>query len=472
MKKLISIILILGMLLCAAPVYADDALNLKAESAILIDMTTGKVLYEKNADTRLMPTSTAKMLTAYLGITNLDMNEYVTVKAEEIEGITGGGLDLYANETLGMGTMISAMVLTNANDAAYVVANRVSGSVEAFVELMNETAKEIGCENTNFTNPAGTDDENQYSTAEDLAKIASYCMQNEVFRRVVSKETLVIEPTNVSQYRYLSNNNLLLYDETPSSRVYVNNVLRFCKYEGCIGIQSGYSSGAGACLVSAVTKQDTTLLAVVLRDGATERYADSIKLYDYGFENFKTVKVLDDGYNAGTIAVKKGTVLSVPLAVEDISYVTIPANAKVESLATYVTLDEFVVAPAPAGTKVGTLKVMSDIELVAEYDVVTAEDVELGGFFARMGFNEMSVKKIVAIIVLCALVLAGLIVLLILVDRKRTIQRKAARAIKRQEIEQRDLELRLAWEKNHPGEEYGAEIANESADEEQDDITE
>lgn len=380
MKRFITILLILILTLSAVPSFAvSSAPELEAEGALLIDMTTGEILYEKNSHEKFYPASTTKMLTCILALENLDTAEETVVTKAELKGITGDKLNLLPDEKLGIGVMTTAMMVISANDVAVVLANRMAGSVKEFAKMMNAKAAEIGCTESNFVNPHGLHDKKHYTTCSDLAKIAMYCMQNEVFRRIVARADYTIAPTNKTPYRYLDNTNKLLNEDY---------------YEGCIGIKTGQTTPAGGCLVAAATRGDTTLLSVVMKSSADGRFTDTRALLDWGFANYQTVVTPEEGYDLGTIKVKKGAAKSVELECTDIeSVMTLPIAANKE-LTTKISVEEYLTAPVAAGTVCGTLAIMDGNTVVQEFDIKTKEAVEAkGGLFSKTEKTSKKEKK-------------------------------------------------------------------------------
>ncbi|MCQ2561941.1 MAG: D-alanyl-D-alanine carboxypeptidase, partial [Clostridia bacterium] len=287
MKRLTGLILILVMLMAAVPacVYgATPEPRIDAKAAILVDMNSGEVLYEKSADERNYPASTTKMMTCILGLENLQPDAVITADSEAAAA-RGTTIDLKDGEMMPVDTILHAMMVPSANDCAIAIGKAVAGSVDNFAVTMNAKAKEIGCEHTNFVNPNGLHDENHYSTARDLSLIAQYCMKNEAFREIVQNYEYTVPATNKSSERHLNTTNLLLNDTQDKNRIYVGSQLRYCKYDGTYGIKTGYTGAAGGCLVSACKRGDTNLLCVVLGSSDLGRFADSIKLYEWGFEN-------------------------------------------------------------------------------------------------------------------------------------------------------------------------------------------
>ena len=444
-KKRIVVLLALVLGLSGlAPAFSYAAVtepNPVADAAILMDMTTGRVLYEKNADKMEYPASTTKIMTCLLALENLDMNDRTYADAEAAK--TGGNsMNLKDGEWMGTGIMLSAMMVISANDAAVALAKQMAGSVEDFAVMMNNRAAELGMTNTHFVNPNGLHDEDHYTTARDLATLAKEAMKNEVFRRIVSRAEFTVPVTNLTlKERHYENTNLLLNDTNPNNRVYVNGVQRDCKYDGCIGIKTGYTNAAGGCLVSAATRGDTTLLCVVLKSGSFERFSDSIALLDWGFENYKTETILESGWVAGDVRVAHGKQKTVSAVLSEDAIITLPAEASREVITTETELPDKIEAPVNEGDVIGKLKLMRVDKEMAVYDLLAAQSIEEGrgsGFFTFL--------KIVGIIIL---VLIAAIAIWVIQERNASKRRRAAREERRRQREQEEIQRREEWEKKY-----------------------
>ena len=283
----ITIILIFVLSLFSTTSYAETTtsetitltnnLDLASKAVILIDSKTGTELYSKNANKKMYPASTTKIMTAILGIENGNLDDIVTASKSAISSIPSGYSSAYLvqGEKISLKDLLIVLLVHSANEAANVIAEHVSGSVDEFVVLMNEKAKELGCEDTNFVNTNGIHDSEHYTTASDLAIIANYCMKNETFREIVSMPSCTISKTNKSGIRKYSNTNTMIIENTDYYR------------DDCIGIKTGHTSQAGYCLVSAIQKDDMELISVVL-GGANEedRFKDSDSLLTYGYDAY------------------------------------------------------------------------------------------------------------------------------------------------------------------------------------------
>lgn len=260
-----------------APVAEDVSAD--AWAAILLDMDSGQVLYEKDADEMNYPASTTKIMTAYLCLKYGDPKDTVTVTEHAFSDLTPqaslGGLEV--GETMTVHRLLQALLVVSASEAANVVGDYVSGDHDEFVDLMNEEAQALGCTGTHFTNCHGLPNSDHYTTARDLAIIAQAAMEYKEFRDIVGSATTVMEATNCSEEQTVVSTNGIL----PGSRYPDYN------YPYAIGIKTGHTSVAGYCLVSAADKEGTRLLCVVMgTPGRLESFAETIKLFEWGYDNY------------------------------------------------------------------------------------------------------------------------------------------------------------------------------------------
>ena len=254
--------------------------SIEGQSAVLMDAVTDSVLYSKNADEKLYPASITKIMTALLACENLDMNDTITMSQEAAYGIESGSSSIYAEtgEVFTVEQALMALMLESANEMALALAEKVSGSVKKFVELMNQRAEQLGCHNTHFNNPNGLPDENHYTTASDMAKIAKSAWLNPLFRRYCTKRYYEIPPTN----KFAEARQLLNHHKMMKNGEYY--------YEGVRGGKTGYTDASGNTLVTYCKRGNITLVAVILNStSAANAYSDTASLFNYGFENFEKV---------------------------------------------------------------------------------------------------------------------------------------------------------------------------------------
>lgn len=245
-----------------------------AESGILVDLDTQEILYSKNIDKQLYPASITKVMTTLVAIESSSPEEPVTFSQHALDSIEwdSSNIGCRLNETLTMEQCWYAMMLNSANEVCCGVSEHISGSIEAFVEKMNQKAAELGCTNTHFSNPNGLPDETHYTTAHDMALIANAAYQNETFRQVFSTRQYEIPPTpQYTETRYLYNHHKMMQ---PDTEYY---------YEGCLGGKTGYTETALNTLVTIASRNGKNLLCVTMRTQGRQVYTDTASLFDYGF---------------------------------------------------------------------------------------------------------------------------------------------------------------------------------------------
>ena len=275
--------------------YWPEGPEVQSPSVILMEMSTGTVLYEKNSDERNYPASITKIMTTLLALENSDLNEVVTFSDDAINNTEGSGIYRDYGEQMTMEQCLYAVMLNSANECAYAVAEHVGGTVENFVDMMNAKAKELGCTNTHFANPHGLQDENHYTTAHDMALIAQAAYQNETFRIIIGTKMYTIPPTNKhAEETVLRNHHDMLCTYHNANRKYL--------YPYCVGGKTGYTATANSTLVTYAEKDGMTLICVVMNTQSPNQFIDTVNLFDYAFDNFQVLNVAenDTDYSAET----------------------------------------------------------------------------------------------------------------------------------------------------------------------------
>ena len=304
--------------------------EIEGQAAVVIDLSHGGILYSKNADTVLYPASITKILTCLLAVENLDPSMSFVMSESAAFGIESGSSSIYADkdEVFTVEQAIMALMLESANEMALMLCELVSGSEKKCSELMNERAVSMGCTHTHFNNPNGLPDENHYTTAGDMARIAYYCWKNPEFRRYVTTSFYEIPPTNKQpETRYMANHHKMMEGKEQA-------------YEGVLGGKTGYTQAAGNTLVTFAQRGELSIGSVVL-NSVGGAYEDTAKLLDYGFGNFvhldmtarmNTVKPnysISDGYRALAGYEK----LTWPAYTAEPPVVTVPAGITPERIA-------------------------------------------------------------------------------------------------------------------------------------------
>lgn len=336
-------------LLAAVLIYMlpVQAVGVSAHSAVLLDGDSGQVLWEKNADEKSLIASTTKIMTALVVLEQADLSDVVEV-TPEAAGIEGSSMYLKAGETLTVENLLYGLMLSSGNDAAVALAIHTAGSIEAFVEKMNERAKALGLKNTHFANPNGLDSEENYATAMSLGLLAAAAMDNESFRTIVSTKTYSCAGHS------MRNHNKLLW-----------------QYEGAVGVKTGFTRHAGRILVGSAEKDGRRLVSVTINDPSD--WSDHKQMLDYGFSCYLPRKLVTKGQSAGTLPVISGEAEETALiAEEDISWSMLPGETPELRLET----NPFIYAPVEQGTPLGTLKVYVGDRLVGQTPVTAAETVE------------------------------------------------------------------------------------------------
>ncbi len=348
-----------------------------AQTALLMDMQSGRVLYSKNLDDRVYPASTTKIMTGIIALETGNMEDVVTAPYEAIKDITleDSQIGILVGENLTMEQLMYAMLVQSANDAANVIAVHLAGSMDAFVEQMNQKAQELGMTGTHFANPCGSHDDNHYTTTRDLAKLAKYAMKNEQFREIVKTAIQKIPPTNkYSLERTLVNTNLFL--STARSTYYY--------YPLAIGIKTGHTSQAGYCLVSAAAYNDTELMAIVMNcnDVDTKEqaysYIDTKALFNFGFDNYvhKPLAAVGDIISDSKVYEAKND-MRVAVTVENEVSALIPNKEdSSDEVTPSVDMPERIYAPIKKGDILGTVTYSYKGIPVGSANLIAANDVE------------------------------------------------------------------------------------------------
>jgi len=350
---------------------AASSLSLEAEAAILIDASTGDILYNKNSTTRYYPASITKLMTVLLVLENCEPDETVTFSHDAVFSIEPGSshIAIVPDEVLTVEQCLYGIMLQSANEVSNAVGEHIAGSMEAFSQMMTARAAELGCKNTNFVNANGLHDDNHYTTAYDMALIAKEVLKYPCFREIMSSVYYEVQPTNMqSEIRYLHGQNQLL---KPASIFY---------YEYCIGGKTGFTDQARNTLVAFAEKDGTTLISVVLKSTGYGEYYDTIALFDYGFENFRTAKLAVANAPMGSIDVVSGegddfeVLDTVDVAMERDVFATLPAEYATTDIESSISLNNATTEILKTGDLVGTVSYTLNGEEIAVAPIMAKED--------------------------------------------------------------------------------------------------
>lgn len=352
MKLTMLLILTCLLTLPLAAKAAPPAVS--AEAALLLDVTTGQILWEKNGHKRQAPASTTKVLTALLALEHGQLTDTVTV-SRYAAATPGSRLQLYAGQTITLQELLLGLLLRSGNDAAVAIAEHVAGSETAFVRLMNERAAALGARESHFANPHGLSAAGHYSTAFDLAWLSRSALAHPAFAAMVGSRTAMIdwqEPGGTEHSRSLRNTNKLL-----------------SLSEDADGIKTGTTGEAGPCLIASATRDNQQLIAVVLHDG--NRWYDALKLLEYGFREFRLYDYAPAGYVLDTLPVENGLAPVVSVLTAAPAALVVPAAAFPE-LNVSIALPEKIKAPVYQGQTLGTLIIRRQGQLLATTDLVAS----------------------------------------------------------------------------------------------------
>jgi D-alanyl-D-alanine carboxypeptidase (penicillin-binding protein 5/6) len=336
------------------------------KASILMDGKSNRILYESNCREKLPMASTTKIMTAVVALEHGELDELVTIPLEA-SGIEGSSIWLSAGEVHTLEDLLYGLMLRSGNDAATAIAIHIGGSVEGFVAMMNETAKKIGAYDTHFVNPHGLHHDEHYTTAYDLALIASYGLKNPDFESIVSAKYHTMPWEGHEWDRAMRNKNRMLWT-----------------YEGANGVKTGYTKKAGRCFVGSSKREDMQLIAVVLNCGPM--FEESAALMDYGFANFRSVSIVEQGQFLQNIPVIQGTCEEVELLAEQ-EYSVALNEMEEKQIRTRLILPAELTAPVKAGQWIGSLQIYHNHELLKEIPIVTGQAVEkktIWNFFRRM----------------------------------------------------------------------------------------
>ena len=369
-KIIISMIFIAIIMTNCIFVYATNDLNVDAKASLIIEENSGKVIHEDNSNVQNYPASVTKILTAILTLENCELTDTVTVSKTAISNIPSGYViaPLFVGEQMSVEDLLYALMLKSANDAAYVLAEHVGGSVEGFSEMMNKKAEELGCKNTHFVNPNGIHNSDHYTTAYDMYLIARYAMKNEEFVKIVStyQHTLSVTNKYSKNDRIMKNTNSFV---NPSSRYYDENVK---------GIKTGTTLQAGNCLITNISKNGFDVITVILGARTSEsKFSETKKMMNYVFDNYEFTQIHKKGDVIKNIEVEKATkeTKSLNLVISDDIKAINNIKIKAEKIEPEISLNDEIIAPISKGQELGTIKYTVDgleynAKLLAENDVI------------------------------------------------------------------------------------------------------
>ena len=336
-----------AVLMAAVLFFPVRAEAISAQKAIVMDAATGRVIFEKNADSQSLIASTTKIMTALIVCEQCNVLDRMRIPKEAV-GIEGSSMYLQEGEVLTIQELLYGLMLHSGNDAAVALALYCGGTVEGFAELMNDKARNLGMTGSHFVNPNGLDAPGHYSTARDLAILAAYAMDNPIFSRTVSAKTVTVGQ------RYLRNHNKLLW-----------------QVEGADGVKTGYTRAAGRILVSSAVRNGRRIVAVTIND--PNDWADNAALLNESFSRYRISRILSAGDVVADLEIAGGQAGSVQLlAAEDFNY----PLAEEETIEIRVSGAGFVYAPVAEGAEAGTAHICIDGNSVGKIPLIYGKTVE------------------------------------------------------------------------------------------------
>ena len=358
MKKKTILILLLSIFI-TIPDYAaysqnivNKKPNISSQFVLLMDGDSGRVLFDKNSNKVVPMASTTKIITAIVALENSNLNDIVTI-SKRASSIRGSTIGLKDGQKLTVEQLIYGLMLKSGNDCAIAIAEHVSGSVEKFVVMMNSKAFDIGAFNTHFVTPHGLDEDGHFTTVYDLALITRYAFNNEMFSKIVSTKNITIN--GASGPRSFSNINKTLWN-----------------LKGADGVQTGYTGKAGKCLVASANRDGKRIICVLLN--SNNRWDDSKSLIEYGFNNFKSQKLISKADYNNKIIVENGQKLNVMAGIDKDITISV-SDKELDNFEVKVEILDNLKAPVLCGEQIGTLSIYADNKVIFSVPYRAIEDV-------------------------------------------------------------------------------------------------
>lgn len=362
---------------------AIETPKISSRNAIILDRNSKSILYGKNEKSKTKMASTTKIMTSLIVIENCNLNDIVEISAKAA-GTGGSRLKINKGDKITVKDLLYGLMLRSGNDTAVALAEYVGGSIEGFAVLMNEKAKEIGLENTHFVTPHGLDSDEHYTTAYELALLTDYALKNETFADIVKTKTCNISINGTS--RTISNTNELLGN-----------------LNGVYGVKTGFTNGAGRCLVTAVKRDDLDIICIVLgADTKKIRTTDSVKLIEYAYANFKNIdlqtKIEEEfnnwkNINEGRINIEKGIKNVINLKLEEYDIKKYPIKNNTENqIKIEINASLNLIAPVEENTKIGEVTIIYDNNIISRTGILTTEKIN------KKGIKEYMVEMIKAFV--------------------------------------------------------------------------
>ena len=429
-RILASVMIALSLILVSYFVSGDSFAaiepTLTAESGIVYCENTGEVVFTKNPDKKMSPYSVTKLMTAIVTVMSTPLDRRVTVSksaASQTESTAG----LQAGEEVTIEQLLYGALVQSGNDAAYALAEGVSGSKDKFVKKMNRTAKNIGCKNTHFSDPAGIKSGDHYTTANDMLMIVKVAFDNETIREIAGTERYMMKPTNKSGVRQFKSNVFSIDDSV---------------YTGKNGFWYGDCTTALGC-----NKEGLDLYIVLFGDTDEGRTNDVKALLQYSSDKIEGVLAVKGNKKVGSVRVKHGAVTKLDVYTEYDGYAYIPAEGSKSLVSTDIVIDSNVKAPLSSGDQVGVYKIKVGNEVVNQVPLIVKQNVEEGWPTSYLGISNDN-AVIIGIVLAAALLLFLIISIARLIHRvrKRREHKRMIEEIARQEMEEEEERKKRGWD--------------------------
>ncbi len=378
----------------------DTDIDITAESAVVVNYETGDILWEKNSSRQMYPASLTKMLSSIIAIENINNLEEVVEISRNASGKNHSAFKFETGDKISLIDLLKAALISSHNNATIALAEYVSGNTENFVELMNIKAEELGANDSFFQNTNGLDDEFPYhkTTAADIAKIASYCMKNDLFREIVNTEKDTIKINN--------------------EEIEVTNKNNFLQYDYIKGIKTGYTVNAGFCMALYSEKDNLKLITIVLNDQSVEdRNNDVSKLLTWAYDNLKYTKIVDSGKPAVTVSAGSQTVMDIDLYPET-DYVKL-INIKSDTINLENNINGSVTLPVEENEVLGSMDVFINDKKLEEINLISLENI--GGNYIYQELSDAGHRQ--AVFVLISLMVFYFLIFIIIIVRNLPLKR-------------------------------------------------
>lgn len=431
-------VLLICAIMAILPLFATPASALEApvvehaKSAYLYNFENDVVLFQFNEHEAVFPTASVKLMTGLVAAEALAsrLDEKITVTASMMNEVKGNNISLNIGEVVSVRDMMYALLTHCANDAAYVLAYTVAGSVDSFVSMMNAKAAALGAFETYYTNPTGMHDDRMVTSAYDTAIIAKAAYKNQLIKEIVSQKNYVMEATNMTQYRNIFNRNALIYTQPGSAKNY--------RYASATGMNAGYTTQGGYCVTATAEQDGLTYLCIVMGaeevDGELYSYVNCMDLLDWAFKSYDYIDVLSTSSTVVELPVKLSSAVDyVTLVPETTVSVYLPTDIDFENDIKYSTntYDDYLNAPVSSGQVCGFITVSYKDEIIASTRLVATSDVARSDFLYFMDKVRVFSKSTFFIAsVITAVVLTLAYIFVRATHNEKTRRRKAIRKYK------------------------------------------